>query len=288
MIEIVNSIPHLFIALCVVLGLIVGSFLNVVIVRLPTMLDRQWRKECRLLLGTEEPQPESVFNLAYPGSHCPQCQTPIAAWQNIPVLSFLLLKGRCHNCDAKISLRYPMIEVTAGIASGLVAWHLVVPQMAIAGLVFTWFLICLAMIDAEHKLLPDQLTLPLLWGGLLVNSFGLFVPLHDAVIGAVVGYLSLWSVYWLFKLLTGKEGMGYGDFKLLAALGAWMGWQALPVIILLSAVLGILVGSMILLSKGRDRNTAIPFGPYLALVGWVLLLWGEYFMPLYFHLLGVL
>ena len=286
MFEVFAANPHIFTAQCLVLGLFVGSFLNVVIFRLPKILDRQWREECRLVLGGEAPQTEAVFNLAYPGSRCPHCHTPIPLWQNIPVLSYLLLRGKCAQCEAKISLRYPIVEITTGIASCLVAWHLAMPEMVFAGLVFTWILICLALIDADHQLLPDQLTLPLLWCGLLVNTVGMFAPLYDAVIGAVVGYLSLWSVYWLFKLLTGKEGMGYGDFKLLAALGAWMGWQALPVIILLSAVLGIFVGSMILLSKGKDRNTAIPFGPYLALVGWINLLWGERLISTYFELIG--
>lgn len=274
--------------MAVILGLLVGSFLNVVIYRLPLMMQREWQSECRLILElpAETPQ-EKPFNLSVPASHCPHCDSAIKPWQNIPVLSYLLLRGRCGNCQAPISIRYPLIEALSGLLCGLLAIYLDSPPAIIAGLLFSWLLISLTMIDADHKLLPDQLTLPLLWLGLLVNSFGVFVPLLDAVWGAMLGYLSLWSVYWLFKLATGKEGMGYGDFKLLAALGAWMGWQMVPLIIILSSLVGTLLGVIILYINRQGRNTSLPFGPYLAAAGWISLLWGPLLVNSYLQFAGL-
>jgi leader peptidase (prepilin peptidase)/N-methyltransferase len=290
--EIFQTYPAYMVAITVVIGLLIGSFLNVVIYRLPLMMEREWKAECRLILEQEpnSSQPESnqqAFNLAQPGSHCPDCNTAIKPWQNIPVISYLLLKGQCSNCKTSISIRYPIIEAVTGLLSGIIAWQLGANPQMLAALFFTWCLISLTMIDADHKLLPDQITLPLLWAGLLVNSFGMFVPLYDAVWGAIGGYLSLWSVYWLFKILTGKEGMGYGDFKLLAALGAWMGWQSLLVIILLSSIVGAVVGSIMLIASKQGRNTTIPFGPYLAAAGWIAFLWGDQIIQTYLNISGI-
>lgn len=288
--EILNQFPLIFLSGTVILGLLIGSFLNVVIYRLPVMMEREWKSECRLLLQQTDPENNGQaekFNLSYPNSRCPNCNTGIKPWQNIPVISYLLLRGRCSNCQQSISIRYPVIEAITGLLSGVIAWQLGASPQAMAALVFTWCLISLTMIDADHQLLPDQITLPLLWGGLLLNSFGLFVPLYDAVWGAIGGYLSLWSVYWGFKLLTGKEGMGYGDFKLLAALGAWMGWQSLLVIILLSSLVGAIVGIIILVVNKQGRDTAIPFGPYLAAAGWITLLWGDLIIRAYIDYSGL-
>ncbi|WP_369602526.1 A24 family peptidase [Hahella sp. SMD15-11] len=260
-----------------ILGLLIGSFLNVVIYRLPKMLERQWRAECVALTGASATpeQPEAPFNLVTPASTCPHCGHRIRPWENIPALSYLLLRGRCSQCRQRISVRYPIVEVVTGILSAALAWHFGPTPQLLAALVLTWGLIALTMIDADTQLLPDVLTLPLLWLGLLVNTQGLFTDLNSAVWGAAAGYLSLWTVYWLFKLITGKEGMGYGDFKLLAALGAWMGWQMLPLIILLSSLVGAVVGIAMIIALGRDRQIPIPFGPYLATAGWIALLWGE-------------
>ena len=260
-----------------ILGLLIGSFLNVVIYRLPKMLERQWRAECVALTGASATpeQPEAPFNLVTPASTCPHCGHRIRPWENIPALSYLLLRGRCSQCRQRISVRYPIVEVVTGILSAALAWHFGPTPQLLAALVLTWGLIALTMIDADTQLLPDVLTLPLLWLGLLVNTQGLFTDLNSAVWGAAAGYLSLWTVYWLFKLITGKEGMGYGDFKLLAALGAWMGWQMLPLIILLSSLVGAVVGIAMIVALGRDRQIPIPFGPYLATAGWIALLWGE-------------
>ena len=287
--EYLGNYPPLYIGGSIILGLIVGSFLNVVIYRLPVMMEREWKRECRLILeladDSEEPPPR--FNLAYPNSCCPKCNAPIKPWQNIPVISYLALGGKCANCKAPISVRYPIIEAVTGVLSGVAAWYFGYEPATLMALGFTWALICLTMIDADHQLLPDQITLPLLWAGLLVNSFAMFVPLADAVWGAIGGYLSLWCVYWGFKLLTGKEGMGYGDFKLLAALGAWMGWQSLLVIILLSSLVGAVVGSIILALSKQGRGTPIPFGPYLAAAGWIALIWGDQIVDGYLHFSGI-
>ncbi|MCL2074874.1 MAG: A24 family peptidase [Betaproteobacteria bacterium] len=261
------SAPEFFIGAALLFGLAIGSFLNVVIHRLPKMLEMEWQQEYAAYREETPPEPKEPFNLAVPRSHCPHCGRLIPALENIPLLSYLVLRGKCRTCRAPISLRYPLIEVAASIFAGIAAWHFGFGLTAVAAMIFLWTLLALAMIDADTQLLPDRLTLPLLWLGLLVNLFGMFVPLADAVIGAMAGYLFLWSVYWLFRLVTGKEGMGYGDFKLLAALGAWMGWTMLPVIVLLSSLVGAIVGSGLIIFARRDRQVPIPFGPYLAAAG---------------------
>ncbi|WP_198034213.1 prepilin peptidase [Acidihalobacter ferrooxydans] len=257
------------------LGLIVGSFINVVVYRLPRMLERRWRNECQALFDpTENPVEQSAYNLAVPQSACPACGHQIRAWENIPVISYLFLRGRCSACGVCISLRYPTIEITTAVLALLVAWQFGPSWKTALALPFTWALLALALIDLETQLLPDAITLPLLWLGLISNVNGLFVPLQQAVLGAAAGYLSLWLVYHLFRLLTGKEGMGYGDFKLLAALGAWFGWQMLPLTILLSSLVGALVGITLMLFRRMQQGTLLPFGPYLAAAGWIAMLWG--------------
>ncbi len=258
----------------ILLGLVVGSFLNVVIHRLPRMLERRWQAECRELTGDAPGADDAPYNLVVPGSNCPACGHKIRPWENIPLLSYILLRGRCSACGTHISARYPLVELASGILALLVAWHYGAGWQTGAALVFTWALLALTLIDLETQLLPDVITLPLLWLGLLVNLNGLFVPLSQAVIGAAAGYLSLWFVYHAFRLLTGKEGMGYGDFKLLAALGAWFGWQLLPLTILLSSLVGAVVGIGLMALKRHEREVPIPFGPYLAAAGWISLLWG--------------
>ncbi|MEJ2442695.1 MAG: A24 family peptidase [Exilibacterium sp.] len=273
-----------------VFGLVIGSFLNVVIFRLPTMLESRWTQDCCELLEMEPQQestPTGTFNLIVPGSTCPHCGHKIRPWENIPLLSYLFLKGKCASCKASISPRYPLVELTTGVLSAAVAFHFGYSEQALAVLILTWSLIALTMIDIDHQLLPDQITLPLLWAGLLVNAQGIFVDLTDAVYGAVAGYLILWTVFWLFKLITGKEGMGFGDFKLLAALGAWMGWQSLPIIVLMSSLVGAVIGIAGILILGRDRNIPIPFGPYLAIAGWITLLWGDKITRLYLQITGL-
>ncbi len=265
-----------FLLICGLLGLLIGSFLNVVICRLPVMMQREWESECREMLGQEQPEKhDEPFNLSQPRSCCPHCGHAITALENIPIFSYLVLRGRCSGCQAKISLRYPFIEVTTALLSIVVASHFGIGWQAVAAIFLTWALITLSLIDFDVQLLPDSITLPLLWLGLLLNLNGLFTDLPSAVIGAALGYLALWSVYQLFKWMTGKEGMGYGDFKLLALFGAWFGWQFLPQIILISALVGAVVGVSLIFLLGRDRNIPIPFGPYLAVAGWVAMLWGE-------------
>jgi len=282
-----NEYPALLVAGCLLLGLIVGSFLNVVIYRLPKIMERNWKAECRVILGQEEETPAPApFNLAFPQSHCPHCLAPVKPWQNIPVLSYVLLKGRCANCGTGISLRYLVIEICSGLLAALAAWKFGASLQLLAALAFLWVLLTLTMIDADHQLLPDQLTLPLLWLGLMLNTQGLFAPLTDAVIGAAAGYLTLWLVFHAFRLLTGKEGMGYGDFKLLAALGAWMGWQMLPLIILLSSLVGAVTGSVLLVVQRKGRGTPIPFGPYLAGAGVIALFWGKMLIGSYLQFAG--
>ncbi|MFI8741111.1 prepilin peptidase [Stutzerimonas zhaodongensis] len=263
-----------FVLCALVLGLLVGSFLNVVIHRLPIMMQRDWRAQAREFLELPV-EPTATFNLILPNSHCPQCDHEIRPWENIPLVSWLALRGKCSSCRTPISSRYPLVELLCGLLSGYVAWHFGFSWQAGAMLLLTWGLLAMSMIDVDHQLLPDSLVLPLLWLGLIANHFGLFAPLPDAVWGAVAGYLSLWSVYWLFKLVTGKEGMGYGDFKLLAMLGAWGGWQVLPLTILLSSVVGAVLGTIMLRMQKADSGATIPFGPYLAIAGWVALLWGD-------------
>jgi leader peptidase (prepilin peptidase)/N-methyltransferase len=273
------------------LGLLVGSFLNVVIHRLPRMLERDWRRQCADLQGTAPaPADEAPYNLVRPGSACPHCGTAIRPWQNIPVVSYLLLGGRCAQCKARIPLRYPVVEAGTALASALVAWQLGPTPEAAAAIGVTWCLIALAGIDLDHHLLPDSLTLPLLWAGLLFHVLrgpdtgdGVFASLTDGVIGAVAGYLSLWTIYHGFRITTGKEGMGYGDFKLFAALGAWLGWQRLPLVILLSAVAGTVVSVSLIALRRHSRETPIPFGPYLAAAGFVAILWGRDLVAAYWR-----
>ena len=268
--------PTAFIILCGLIGLTVGSFLNVVIHRLPIMIDREWQFELAQFNDpeTELPEPEP-FNLSRPRSRCPHCGHMITALENIPVISWLLLGRKCSNCQQPIAARYPIIELFTALASLMIAWHFGFGIQAAAALALTWALIAASMIDFDHQLLPDSITLPFLWLGLVLNLNDVFTDGASSVVGAVAGYLSLWALYWLFKLATGKEGMGYGDFKLLALLGAWMGWQMLPVIVLLSSLVGAVVGIGLIVLRGRDRNIPIPFGPYLAGAGWIALLWGQ-------------
>ncbi len=277
--------------MCGVLGLMVGSFLNVVIYRLPKMMELGWKQQCAELNGVPQPDGDAArhtpYNLVVPRSACPHCNHAISAWENIPIISYLLLRGRCKGCGAPISPRYPIIEVVSGILSAYAAWHFGFGLPAIGGLLLIWASLALTAIDLDTQLLPDDITLPLLWAGLLFNKFGWgFTDLPNAVLGAVIGYLSLWGVYWLFKLATGKEGMGYGDFKLLAALGAWLGWQMLPLIILLSSLVGAVVGITLILALKHGRNIPIPFGPYLAGGGLIALFWGHNLTQGYLQILG--
>jgi len=263
--------PVFFYVTVAIVSLLVGSFLNVVIHRLPIMMERAWREGLEELQEQPSDSPNSeAFNLAVPRSRCPSCDHAISAWQNIPIVSYLLLSGKCKNCRTPISIRYPLVELVTMVLSLIVAWQFGPSTQAILGIITTWFLVAMTMIDFDHQLLPDSLTLPLMWIGLLAALIPVFSDLRSAVIGAAAGYLVLWSVYQLFKILTGKEGMGYGDFKLLAALGALLGWQSLPVIILLSSLVGAVVGIAIIVITGRDKNIPIPFGPYLAAAGWIL------------------
>jgi leader peptidase (prepilin peptidase)/N-methyltransferase len=267
------SNPLVFALCAALLGLCVGSFLNVVIHRLPKMMERQWRAECAELAGQEAPAAER-YNLVVPRSACPACNRPIAALENIPLLSWLVLRGKCAGCNARISPRYPVVEILTAVLSAYIAWHFGFGMAAAGALLFTWAMIALTFIDLDTYYLPDSVTLPLLWLGLLFNISGTYTPLPGAVIGAAAGYLSLWSVYWIFKWATGKEGMGYGDFKLLAAIGAWLGWQMLPLTILLSSLVGAAIGISLIVFAGRGRSVPIPFGPYLAIAGMIALLHG--------------
>ena len=255
------------------LGLCVGSFLNVVIHRLPKMMEQDWHAQCADLRG-ETPSTATALTLARPRSRCPACGHQITALENIPIISYLLLRGRCSNCGTSISLRYPVVEAVTGLLSAYAVWHFGPTLQGAGALLLIWALIALTGIDFDTQLLPDSITLPLLWLGLAFNLAGTYVDLFSAVIGAMVGYLTLWSVFWLFKLATGKEGMGFGDFKLLAALGAWLGWQMLPAIILLSSIVGAVVGISLIVATRHGRNTPLPFGPYLAAAGIIALFWG--------------
>ncbi|WP_265435654.1 prepilin peptidase [Aeromonas media] len=276
LIELAQGLPWLYLSLVFLFSLMVGSFLNVVIHRLPIMLEREWQAEYSDYFGGEvAASPAEPYNLMVPRSRCPHCDHPIGALENIPLLSWLWLKGRCRQCKAPISARYPLVELLTALLSVAVATTLAPGWGTLAALLLTWVLVALTFIDLDKMLLPDQLTLPLLWGGLLFNLAGGFVPLADAVIGAMAGYLVLWSLYWAFKLLTGKEGMGHGDFKLLAALGAWLGWQALPIVLLLSSLVGAIIGIGLILLRNHHQGKPIPFGPYLAIAGWIALLWGD-------------
>jgi leader peptidase (prepilin peptidase)/N-methyltransferase len=269
----VLSNPLIFIFSAALLGLCVGSFLNVVIHRLPKMMERQWRAECAELAGQQAP-PAERYNLVVPRSACPSCNRQIPALENIPLVSYLVLRGRCAGCASPISLRYPAVEALTAALSAYVAWHFGFGIAAAGALLFTWAMIALTFIDLDTYYLPDGITLPLLWLGLLLNINGTFAPLSAAVIGAVAGYLSLWAVYWAFKWATGKEGMGYGDFKLLGAIGAWLGWPMLPLTLLLSSLVGAIIGIGLIVFAGRGRSVPIPFGPYLAAAGMIALLHG--------------
>jgi len=281
----ISIIPSVYLPGILILGLLIGSFLNVVIFRLPKMMEQEFREECHAFLAVEE-KPESTpkMSLSTPNSTCPACKQPIKPWHNIPVISYLFLKGRCASCNTTISIRYPIIELVTGLLSLLTVILLGFTLPALVSLVLLWTLIALTMIDIDTQLLPDSMTLPLLWLGLIANSIGLYTELSTALWGAIFGYVSLWSVFWVFKIITKKEGMGYGDFKLLAALGAWMGWQAIPMIILLSSFVGAIVGIIGIAILGRDKNIPIPFGPYLATAGWITFMWGDSIADTYFKL----
>lgn len=261
----------------------IGSFLNVVIFRLPLMMQRDWREQCSELLQEPAPNiPDGRFNLIVPRSRCPSCGKPIQAWQNIPVLSYLLLGAQCANCRQSISVRYPIVEVFTAALAAICAWRFGFGWEALLAIGLSCALVAISLIDADHQIIPDSIVVPLLWAGIVISLFHplpgtdtLFISPRDAIVGAIAGYLSLWSVYQLFKLVTGKEGMGYGDFKLLAALGAWLGWKALPTIVLMSAVVGAVVGIALIVFRRRDRAAPIPFGPYLAAAGWITMLWGD-------------
>ena len=283
MAELLAQSPGLFAIVAFVFALLVGSFLNVVIYRLPIMMYREWHEQCQELQESETPElPEQPFNLVVPRSACPNCGTRISAWQNVPVISFLLLRGRCAGCKQKISARYPLIELLTAVLAAVCALRMGFGIEALLAIGLTFALVAISLIDYDHQLIPDSIVIPLVWVGLALSLFHgqvggtyLFVSPVDSIIGAIAGYLSLWSVYQVFKLLTGKEGMGYGDFKLLAALGAWLGWQSLHLVILFSAVVGAVFGIAMIVFRGRDRQLPIPFGPYLAAAGWVTMLWGE-------------
>jgi len=283
--DLLASSPPLFIGTCVVLGLLVGSFLNVVIHRLPKMMELAWRSQCAELNETQVVE-TARYNLIVPRSACPHCNHEISAWENIPVISYLLLRGKCKACHAAISLRYPMIEALSGVLCGFAAAHFGFGMAAIGACLLIWALLALTAIDFDTQFLPDDITLPLIWLGLLFNLNNVYISLPDAVLGAICGYLALWLVYWLFKLITGKEGMGYGDFKLLAALGAWLGWQMLPLIIILSSLVGAVVGITLIVALKHGRNIPIPFGPYLAGGGLIALFWGQTLTQNYLQLLG--
>jgi len=283
MAELFTQAPIVFIAVAFAFALVIGSFLNVVIYRLPLMMQRDWREQCDELSKEPAPDlPDGKFNLVVPRSRCPSCGAAIKAWQNIPVLSYLLLGAQCSSCQKSISVRYPLVETLTAILAAICAWYFGFGWEALMAIGLSFALVAISLIDADHQIIPDSIVIPLMWGGLIMSLFHplagagtLFIAPQDAVVGAVAGYLSLWSVYQLFKLVTGKEGMGYGDFKLLAALGAWLGWQALPTIILMSAVVGATIGIALIIFRGRDRQIPIPFGPYLAAAGWITMLWGE-------------
>lgn len=279
--------PLFFYSAVFIVSLAVGSFLNVVIYRMPVMMKNEWRCECEEFLELEPSKPTAKLSLSLPRSSCGHCGHQITALENIPVLSYLFLKGKCSSCNAHISIQYPIVELLTAIISVIVAINFGVTIQTLAALFLTWVLIAASGIDIHHKLLPDQLMLPLLWLGLLLNVFGVFTDLESSIIGAMAGYMSLWLVFWAFKLITKKDGMGYGDFKLLALLGAWMGWQHLFIIILTSSFVGAIIGISYLLFKSKDRNTQIPFGPYLATAGWATLLWGEQMQRLYFNFFNI-
>jgi len=283
MADLFTQSPAVFIAVVFAFALIIGSFLNVVIYRLPIMMLREWREQCAEISSTPAADlPEGSFNIIVPRSHCPSCGKAIMTWQNIPVLSYLLLGRKCASCKQKISARYPLIEMLTAVLAAVCAWHFGFGWEAFMAMGLSCVLVSISMIDFDHQIIPDSIVLPMIWVGLTMSLFHpmvgaetLFISPQDSIVGAMAGYLSLWSVYQLFKMVTGKEGMGYGDFKLLAALGAWLGWQALPVLIMMSAVVGAVIGIAMIVFRGRDRQLPIPFGPYLAAAGWITMLYGE-------------
>jgi leader peptidase (prepilin peptidase)/N-methyltransferase len=303
--QLYSSSPALFAGSVFLLGLIVGSFLNVVIYRLPIMLDREWQSQAAAVLSSDAAPingtsatvattPPDRFTLSSPRSACPQCKAPITALQNIPIVSWLVLRGRCASCKTKISARYPLVELATGVLSAWAAWHFGFGLPAACALLVTWSLVALTGIDIDHQLLPDNITLPLMWAGLVAAvaigpAVGVALPVSpkDAVIGSVAGYLSLWLVFHAFRLVTGKEGMGYGDFKLFAALGAWLGWKLLPLVIILSAATGAVLGILMIVLRGRDRSAPMPFGPYLAAAGWIAMLYGDSLVNGYLRLSGL-
>jgi leader peptidase (prepilin peptidase) / N-methyltransferase len=302
-VDLYSANTALFAGSAFLLGLMVGSFLNVVIYRLPIILEREWRSQATEVLGaaTAAATPDAVptapverFTLSTPRSACPSCKAPIKAWQNIPVASWLALRGRCASCKTRISARYPVVELTTGLLSAWVAWHFGFGLPAVCALLLTWALIALTGIDIDHQLLPDNITLPLLWAGLVaavaigpVPGVSIPVSVKDAVIGAASGYVSLWLVFHAFKLVTGKEGMGFGDFKLFAALGAWLGWKLLPLVIILSAATGAVLGILMIVFRGRDRAAPMPFGPYLAAAGWLAMMYGDALLDGYLRISGL-
>jgi leader peptidase (prepilin peptidase)/N-methyltransferase len=294
MLELVSESAPVFIAIVFAFALLIGSFLNVVIYRLPIMMEHEWRRQADELVNTpsEQELPEGRFDLVVPRSRCPSCGTLITTLQNVPVISYLFLKGRCAKCKTSISVRYPLVELLTASLAATAAWHFGPGWEALMAIALTLALVPIAMIDADTQLIPDSIVLPLMWLGLAMSLFHpfpgsntLFISPTDAIIGAMAGYLALWSIFWLFKLITGKDGMGYGDFKLLAALGAWLGWQQLPIIIMMSAVVGAVINVSMIVAKGRDRSIPIPFGPYLAAAGWITMLWGETIKNTYIDLM---
>lgn len=288
--KLLSESTELLLIATLILSLLIGSFLNVVILRMPIMMFRGWKEECQ---GMEEELPDhpaikdlsKSYNLVTPASHCPSCSAPVKPWMNIPVISWIFLRGKCASCGTQIGLRYPLVEIATAVMSGLLLLKFEWGWPLLAMLVFTWLLITMSVIDIDHKILPDTLTLGLLWLGLLLNTQGMFTDLQSAVLGAALGYGVLWGFFWVFKLLTGKDGMGYGDFKLLAALGAWFGFQSLLTIIIMSSVVGAVVGIAGVIVLGRDRQVPIPFGPYLAMAGWIVAMWGNEITQWYFSLI---
>jgi len=288
--QLLHDSPAVFISFTGVLGLLVGSFLNVVIYRLPKIMEREWRLQCAELTAptdSADSKPVAAYNLTKPRSACPHCGHQISAMENIPLLSYIFLRGKCKGCGAAISIRYPIVEVVSGLLSAFAAWHFGFGPAAAGAILLIWALVALTFIDFDTQLLPDDITLPLLWLGIVFNLYGTFTTLNNAVAGAIAGYLTLWSVYWLFKLVTGKEGMGYGDFKLLAALGAWLGWSSIPLVVMLSSVVGAVVGITLIIAARHGRNIPIPFGPYLAGGGLIALFWGQQLTQTYLGLLAV-
>ncbi len=294
MLELISESAPVFIAVVFAFTLLIGSFLNVVIHRLPIMMEREWREQADELTKTppEHELPEGRFDLVAPRSRCPSCGSLITALQNVPVISYLFLRGKCANCKTRISARYPLVELMTALLAAICAWHFGPGWEALLAIVLTLTLVPITMIDADTQLIPDAIVLPLMWLGLALSLFHplagadtLFISPSDAIVGAMAGYLSLWSIFWVFKLVTGKDGMGYGDFKLLAALGAWLGWQQLPIIIMMSAIVGTVINVVMIVARGKDRSIPIPFGPYLATAGWITMLWGETIKNTYFDLM---